>query len=53
MAALPLRIARNLRELIESEADRVDQNLTMIQPSVDKLVESGLFRLLVPPAVLS
>lgn len=48
MAASPLDIARNLRELIESEADRVDQNLTMTQPIVDALVESGLFRLLVP-----
>ena len=44
----PLRAARGLRELIEAEADRVDQSLTMTQPVVDALVESGLFRLLVP-----
>lgn len=48
MAATPLNIARNLRELIESEADRVDENLTLTRPIVDELVESGLFRLLVP-----
>ena len=44
----PLRAALGLRELIEAEADHVDQSLTMTQPVVDALVESGLFRLLVP-----
>jgi alkylation response protein AidB-like acyl-CoA dehydrogenase len=44
----PLGAARALRELIESEADRVDEKQTMTQPLVDALVESDLFRLLVP-----
>ncbi len=48
MTASPLKIAQNPRELIESEADRVDEKLTLTKPIVDKLVESGLFRLLVP-----
>jgi alkylation response protein AidB-like acyl-CoA dehydrogenase len=47
-AAELLRTARGLRELIESEAAQTEQNLTMTRPVVDALVESGLFRLLVP-----
>ena len=43
-----LTAARNLRELIESEADQVEQSRSMTPPVVDVLVESGLFRLLVP-----
>ncbi len=43
-----LTAARNLRELIESEADQVEQSRSMTPPLVDALVESGLFRLLVP-----
>jgi len=45
-----LTAARKLRELIESEADSVDQNSTLTPPVVDALVETGLFRLLVPRA---
>ena len=47
-AAEPLASARALRELIEAEADRVEQSNTMTPKVVDALVESGLFRLLVP-----
>ncbi len=43
--------ARSLRELIESEADQVEKSLGMTPPIVDALVESGLFRLLVPEAL--
>lgn len=45
-----LAIARKLRALIESEAERIEENATMTPPVVDALVESGLFRLLVPRA---
>lgn len=48
---VPLQAARALRELIESEAERVEQAATMTQPVVDAIVESGLFRLLVPEAL--
>ena len=44
----PLEAARKLRELIESEALAVEQASTMTAPIVDALVDSGLFRLLVP-----
>lgn len=40
--------ARDLRELIEAEADQVEKSLGMTPAIVDALVESGLFRLLVP-----
>ena len=40
--------ARKLRELIESEADLVEQSSTMTPKVVDALVDAGLFRLLVP-----
>ncbi len=43
--------ARALRELIESEADKIDENQGMTAPVVDALVESGLFRLLVPESL--
>jgi alkylation response protein AidB-like acyl-CoA dehydrogenase len=43
-----LKTARGLRELIEAEADAVDQASTMTPKVVDALVETGLFRLLVP-----
>ncbi len=46
-----LSAARDLRELIEAEADQVEQNLGMTPPIVDALVERGLFRLLVPKAL--
>jgi alkylation response protein AidB-like acyl-CoA dehydrogenase len=46
-----LSVARGLRELIESEADAVNEKLSMTEPVVDALVESGLFRLLVPKAL--
>jgi alkylation response protein AidB-like acyl-CoA dehydrogenase len=44
----PLDAALQLRELIESEAESVEQSATMTPAVVDALVESGLFRLLVP-----
>jgi len=44
----PLDAARKLRELIESEADLVDESSTMTPKLVDALVDAGLFRLLVP-----
>jgi len=47
-ATEPLTAARELRALIESEAELVEQSSTMTQPVVDALVEAGLFRLLVP-----
>ena len=42
--------ARKLRELVESEAELVEEKSTMTPPVVDALVDSGLFRLLVPRA---
>ena len=47
-ATAPLNAARNLRELIESEAELVEKSSTMTAPLVDALAEAGLFRLLVP-----
>ncbi len=47
-ATQPLTVARALRGLIESEADRVEQSKNMTPPIVDALCESGLFGLLVP-----
>jgi alkylation response protein AidB-like acyl-CoA dehydrogenase len=44
----PLNAARALRELIESEADRIEQENTLTPKVVDALVDAGLFRLLVP-----
>ncbi len=44
----PLDAARKLRELIESEAELVEQSSTMTPKLVDALVDAGLFRLLVP-----
>ena len=44
----PLNTARELRTLIESEADAVDESSTMTSKVVEALVDSGLFRLLVP-----
>ena len=44
----PVEAARKLRSLIESEAERVEAAGTMTPPTVDALVEAGLFRLLVP-----
>ena len=46
----PLETARALRGLIESEAQLVEEKCTMTPAVVDALVESGLFRLLVPKA---
>ena len=40
--------ARDLRPLIEAEADRIEQGGTMTPPVVDALSDAGLFRLLVP-----
>ena len=44
----PLTAARELRSLIESEAERVEQSSTMTPPVVDALAAAGLFCLLVP-----
>jgi alkylation response protein AidB-like acyl-CoA dehydrogenase len=46
-----LNSARSLRGTIEAEADQVEERLGMTPPIVDALVESGLFRLLVPKAL--
>lgn len=46
-----LAAARGLRELIEAEADRVQEKLGMTAPIVGALVDRGLFRLLVPAAL--
>jgi alkylation response protein AidB-like acyl-CoA dehydrogenase len=43
-----LKAARELRELIESEADLVEQESTMTSAVVDAIADAGLFRLLVP-----
>lgn len=43
-----LSVAREMRSLIESEADAVDQGSTLTPKVVDTLAEAGLFRLLVP-----
>ena len=43
-----LTAAKNLRGLIEAEAGEVEESSTMTQPLVDALVESGLFRLIMP-----
>lgn len=50
MPASPLEAARGLRELIESEAQRVEEECTLTAPVVDALVDAGLFRLLAPKA---
>ncbi len=47
-ATEPAAAARKLRELIESEADQVEESSTMTPKVVDALVDAGLFRLLVP-----
>lgn len=44
-------LARGLRPLIESEADRIEQDGTMSAPVVDALYDAGLFRLLVPESL--
>jgi alkylation response protein AidB-like acyl-CoA dehydrogenase len=46
-----LKAARSLRETIEAEADRVEETLNMTAPIVEGLVDSGLFRLLMPEAL--
>ena len=44
----PRAIARGLRPLVESEAQRSDQSLTLSAPLVEAFAESGLFHLMVP-----
>lgn len=44
----PLELAKELRDLIESESDNTESEGTMTAPVVDALDKSGLFRLLVP-----
>ena len=46
-----IQAARGMRELIDAEADRVDETLNMTPPIVDGLVDSGLFRLLMPKSL--
>ena len=46
----PLKTACALRELIESEAESAEEKGTMTEPVIDALVDTGLFRLLVPKA---
>ena len=45
-----LAAAQGLRELIEIEADGIEQNATMSEPVVAGIAEAGLFRLMVPRA---
>jgi alkylation response protein AidB-like acyl-CoA dehydrogenase len=46
-----LEAARGMRELIDAESDRVDETLNMTPPIVDGLVDSGLFRLVMPKSL--
>ena len=47
-ATEPLKLARGLRELIDSEADLVDQNSTMTPAVVDAIQKTGLFHVITP-----
>ena len=40
--------ARSLRELIESEAEAIEQKCTLTDPVVQAIEETGLFRLITP-----
>jgi alkylation response protein AidB-like acyl-CoA dehydrogenase len=40
--------ARSLRELIESEAETIEQKCTMTEPVVDAIEKTGLFQLITP-----
>lgn len=53
MSARPdlLAEARALRPLIESQADRTDETLTMTSPVVEAFEKSGLFHMMVPRAL--
>lgn len=44
----PLQAARSLRELIESEADAIEEQSTMTEPVIEALHQSSLFRLSTP-----
>jgi alkylation response protein AidB-like acyl-CoA dehydrogenase len=44
----PLELAKELRDLIESESESIEKEGTMTAPVVEALEKSGLFRLLVP-----
>ncbi len=44
----PLNAARELRGLIEAEADNVEEKCTLTEPVVDGLAKAGLFRLSTP-----
>jgi alkylation response protein AidB-like acyl-CoA dehydrogenase len=44
-------MARNLRGLIESEADAIEADCTLTKPVVDAFEESGLFRLSTPKEI--
>ncbi len=44
----PLEVARALRELIESEANAVEEKRTLTEPIVEALHQTGLFRLSTP-----
>jgi alkylation response protein AidB-like acyl-CoA dehydrogenase len=46
----PLELAKELRDLIESESESIEKMGTMTAPVVEALEKSGLFRLLVPRA---
>lgn len=43
--------ALSLRELIEAEADGIEENCTMSQPVVDAIEKTGLFRLSAPKEI--
>ncbi|MFM7142134.1 MAG: acyl-CoA dehydrogenase family protein, partial [Alphaproteobacteria bacterium] len=44
----PRARARDLRPLVEAEAERTDQSLTLSAPLVDAFADAGLFHLMVP-----
>lgn len=44
----PRATARNLRPLVEAEADATDGALTLTRPLVDAFAQAGLFHLMVP-----
>jgi alkylation response protein AidB-like acyl-CoA dehydrogenase len=46
-----IQAAIDLRELIESEADGIEENCTISQPVVDAIEKSGLFRLSTPKEI--
>ncbi|MGY8805925.1 MAG: acyl-CoA dehydrogenase family protein, partial [bacterium] len=46
-----IQAARDLRELIESEADAIESDCTLSKPVVDAIEKAGLFRLSTPKEI--